>query len=134
MPVHTEFLADGRGVVQTGEGVVTAQEILADMIEQRTDPARPKGHHYVLVDFTRVTQVVARLPDIERFVCEQKGVAVQAPRVAIAIAASRDVVFGLSRMWEGLATGLPWEHGVFRTRAEAIAWLRERRGPVDLAE
>jgi len=134
MPVHTEFLADGRGVLQTGEGVVTAREILDDLVQQRTDPTRPKGHRYVLVDFTQVTRIVARTSDVEQFVREQRSVALHAPEVAIAIAASADVVFALSRMWEGLATGLPWERGVFRTRAEAIEWLRDRRGPVDFGE
>jgi hypothetical protein len=134
MPLHTCVLADGRGVVQTGEGIVTAEEILADLVALRGDSSGQANHEYVLVDFSRVTRIVARASDLERFVHAQQSVAMAAPRVAIAIAASGDVVFGLSRMWEGMAAHLSWEKAVFRTRAEAIAWLREQRGPLDIPE
>lgn len=131
MPISTQFTADGRGAIQTGVGVVTAQEILAEMIHQHTDPERPKGHDYVLIDFTRVTEIRARAADVPRLVLEQEIVALQAPRVAIAIAAESDAVFGMARMWEGHATALHWERAVFRSRREAVAWLDACRGPVE---
>lgn len=44
----------------------------------------------------------------------------------VAAAAPRDIQFGLSRMWQTLAEATGWEIQVFRTREEALAWLRTR--------
>lgn len=45
----------------------------------------------------------------------------------IAIVAPQDLVFGLARMEEALASGSSWEIQVFRERSSAVAWLEARR-------
>lgn len=51
------------------------------------------------------------------------------PRLRVALAVPPDLLFGIGRMWEGLAAETGWEAGVFRTLAEAEAWLG--RGAAD---
>ena len=45
----------------------------------------------------------------------------------VAIVAPQDLVFGLARMEEALASGTSWEIQVFRERASALAWLESRQ-------
>jgi len=45
----------------------------------------------------------------------------------LAIVASRDVAYGMGRMYEALREGAPEQIGVFRELAEALDWLRAGR-------
>lgn len=45
------------------------------------------------------------------------------PDLIVALAMPADLLFGLGRMWDGLAAQTGWRTGVFRTLAEARAWL-----------
>lgn len=46
-----------------------------------------------------------------------------------AILVARDSDFGMGRMYEQMAAGMPREIRVFRDRAEAIAWLQAGKTP-----
>jgi hypothetical protein len=52
--------------------------------------------------------------------------AVSYPGVIIAVAAPRDLGYGLSRMWEILMDQIGWETMTFRSRSEADDWIRLR--------
>lgn len=45
----------------------------------------------------------------------------------VAIVAPQDLVFGLARMEEALASGTTWVIQVFRERTSALAWLEARQ-------
>ncbi len=40
-----------------------------------------------------------------------------------AVVASKDAVYGMSRMWEIISSDRPQEICIFRTREDAVAWL-----------
>ncbi|MBV8280953.1 MAG: hypothetical protein JO347_02675, partial [Candidatus Eremiobacteraeota bacterium] len=44
----------------------------------------------------------------------------------VAIHAKDDEPFALARMWQVLVQQTGWETAVFRERADAVAWVRER--------
>ena len=44
----------------------------------------------------------------------------------VALVASQDLIYGLSRMWQVLSEGTNWETMVFRNREDAEAWIKER--------
>jgi hypothetical protein len=50
------------------------------------------------------------------------------PEGLVAIVAPNDILYGLSRMWETLADRSALTTRVMRTRAEAVAWLKEELG------
>lgn len=126
MPFCTDYLSDGRGAVQTGEGEVTVAELLVEVAAVRDNPAAMQ-HDYVLVDFSAMTRFRASVSDLRALIQQQTGLAAHATKIAMAVVAPKDAVFGTARMWESLAYTLPWEIRVARSRAEAIAWLRQRR-------
>ena len=48
------------------------------------------------------------------------------PDPLVAIVANSDIAYGLSRMYEALLSGTDWDVRVFRTRPEAVQWIREK--------
>jgi hypothetical protein len=45
------------------------------------------------------------------------------PRLRVALAVTPDLLFGIGRMWDSLAAQTGWKSGIFRSLAEAEAWL-----------
>jgi hypothetical protein len=48
------------------------------------------------------------------------------PGLLVAVVAERNVVFGLTRMWEVFVEGIGWEIKIFPSMAEAQSWIRTR--------
>lgn len=100
-------------------GALTDQDILTHQTALRADP-RFRPEFYQLVDTRAVTEV-----EVSARVMWQLGQSqLFAPNSRRAYVVSRDVLFGLVRMY-GLYQGLRGRAEVraFRTRAEAVAWL-----------
>ncbi len=127
MPLHTEFTPDGRGVLQTATGSVSLVELITDLSGRQGDPARIAQRRFVLTDFSGATALTdATTENLRRLIAEQRRTARAAPKLDLAIIAPSDLIFGVARMWEGMAEDLGWSGCVVRTRAEALAWLREQ--------
>jgi hypothetical protein len=125
MTYTTRYTGDG-GILRVGEGVVTGAQILASAVQDNQDLARAQLFRYGFVDFTTATKVDATAAQIRAIAEENARTAVLAPRVVVAIVAPSDHIYGIARMWEFHADAVGWETWVFRDRATAIAWLRER--------
>lgn len=100
-------------------GVLVDDDILAQQAGLRSDPRfRPTFSHFV--DTTEITEVHVSARAMLAFGQSQ----IFATTAKRAYVVTRDVIFGLVRMY-GLYQGLRGraEIQVFRTRAEAIAWL-----------
>ncbi len=55
-----------------------------------------------------------------------KGASEINPESVIAAVAGRDVIYGLSRMWEILVDDTTWETMVFRKIEDAKVWIKEK--------
>jgi len=92
-----------------------------------TSPEKLKQVKYILVDLTLVDALNLPYRDMELIAQGDMRLAQNAtPGVLCAVAAPRDLGFGLARMWQVLAEKTKWETMVLRSRAEAEAWIRER--------
>jgi hypothetical protein len=47
------------------------------------------------------------------------------PDVVVALIASKNVMFGLTRMWEVFVDQIGWKTKVFRSKTEAEVWIKE---------
>ena len=117
---------DARVVIAVGRGTLADADVFGYQQEvwSRADVA---GYDE-LIDVTRVTQIA--LPNAGR-VRDLAGLAAgmddQASHSRLAIVASTDIAFGLGRMFQlhrELESQSTKEVGVFRTMAEALAFLR----------
>ena len=124
MSFTPEFVDQGRGIVFTAAGDLTAQDILAtkrDLLA-RPELLRPLVHALVLLD--DATRFEPTNEDIRDIAAADTRISLLAPNVSVAVVAPTDYLFGLSRMWEVFAEATAWRIAVFRSRAEADAWLR----------
>lgn len=92
------------------------------------DEEKYKEYRYSLTDLTAVTQVEeVSTSDIHMSVNLCKQSAKINPDAIVAIVANKDILFGLSRMWEILMDGKTgWDIMVFKTRDTAETWIKEK--------
>ena len=128
MAYTTEFVDEGRCVLNTGCGVVTGAEIIdgASRLLQAVQDGMPL--RYGLVDFTDIDQFLVSTPEVKAIARLNIATAEIARNVCAAIIAPSDHAFGMARMWEVYANATDWERRVFRDADAARDWLAQRIG------
>lgn len=133
MPIDYEIFHDRRLVAARGRGVFTHQDVVGYQqdVWSRHDVA---GFDEV-IDMTAVERIDLPSADAVRQLAALSA-SMDDPEALskFAIVAPQDIAFGLGRMYEAHRAMNPRsakEVGVFRTMAEALAWLG--RMPADLA-
>jgi len=125
----TELLDDGALLVFKGSGVLTGLELIETTRKLVESGDAVRRVRRTLALFDQVTQVDVSADDVRRLIEVDRSLVELIPRTTIAIVAPKDELFGLSRMWE-MMVGVPgWETRVFRSRADAEAWLSIVPGP-----
>lgn len=127
MPVSYQ-LSPETGFIDTRcTGALTLDEVMSHFRKLEADPSLP-GRLDVLLDLDEVTS----LPESTQLREVTRAISRLEPRVAwgaCAIVASRDALYGMSRVFEVLVEGLFARTHVFRERGEAQRWLDSRRLP-----
>jgi len=107
-----------KGAINTDEWISTIEEYAAQGLTK-----------YELFDLLKV-EMDMELPtsdDIRRiFDSARSGAHLRPPGGKTAMLANEEVIFGLSRMYDILATteeSITWETGVFHSLSEAVEWL-----------
>ncbi len=122
MSFTTRFIDKSTGLLRTGEGVVTGREVLEASAYVRSLPMITAVTH-VLIDFTRATAFESSSDEIKAIAASATTSSQLVPKLYMAIAASRDADYGLSRMYQVYMNVPGWIVQVFRTRDEARTWL-----------
>src|SRR5262245_60801885 len=127
MPIRIEIRQAGAGVILDWSGSLTLSDFHEVQTGFLTSSEKLKQVKYILVDLTFVATLNVPYRDMELIAQGDMRLAQNAtPGVLFAVAAPRDLGFGLARMWQVLAEKTKWETMVLRSRAEAEAWIRER--------
>ncbi len=125
MPMTIAYLGDG-GIIARGEGVVTSNEIkeVNDIIYEFPD--KIKQISYQIIDLTKVTDVIISSSEVKELSNQDKKAFEINTTMFIAVVGEKDLVFGLSRMWQEFSYNSQIETQVFREMEEAQQWIRER--------
>lgn len=123
MPYLTELFSDGTGLLRMGKGVLTGAEILHVLQSWPAGIAEPERITHGLVDLTDVTSLRITLDEIKAISDIDGKNAEGMNLVHVAIVAPSDLLFGMARLYEGLAAISKWNTHFFRTRDDAKAWL-----------
>ena len=127
MPVKFADTADGVGNLTTATGTLTGEEHIAALEAHLSQPEEDlRRYRYSLIDLTAVTELKVPTEDVHTVARMCQAAAAINPDVIVAVAAERDIGFGLSRMFEILVDTTDWETMVFRTREAAEEWIRNR--------
>lgn len=127
MPINIEGRQDGAGVIYYCHGDMTIDDLFQAGIGFLAFPEEIKKWRYTIVDLTSVDAMNISSDDIRSVVEQNRRIGANAiPGVLIAVAAPKDLGYGLARMWEVLTEQIGWETMTFRSRAEAESWIRQR--------
>lgn len=119
MPVESTTLPDLGIVITRATGHITLAEIRSHQESLTADPEFDPAHHH-LFDLS-ASQVLDMSTQEIRALASS---AVFSPSSRRAVVAPRDATFGLSRMYEAFSTLPEGALRVFRSREEALAWLK----------
>lgn len=126
MPIEIKDMDAGRGVIICGRGFLSDQEYNQALREHLSQPTEKlRGYYWSFSDFTAITGTDAKTETIREVARMCVNAAESNVDPVVAIAGTQDVAFGLSRMFEMLASDAHWQVCVFRARDEAIRWIRE---------
>ena len=121
MPV-TYTLSDGL-LILVPSGTYATQEVAQTFLAALKDPACPREVGFIL-DVTQSESLASRPAGDIRMIAEMLGPYAQRVRSRVAVVASKDVHYGLSQMGAVYSRGVGVDAKVFRSREEAIEWLR----------
>lgn len=126
MPLVLAYSADNRGAQATASGRLMGDELIA-VLQEVNARSETTPILYTCFDFDGVTEIDLPTQQLQKAArsavdAAHKG---ETPRV-VAIVAGSDLAYGLARMYMAFITETGWEAELFRGRAEAVAWLRQR--------
>ena len=128
MGIEVSLTDDGVGAVYRSFGVLTSQDLLDADERLHIEIIRNPELRYLLVDHSAIPEEKVDVESL-RVLAERVGENLEIiPEGLIAIVAPNDILYGLSRMWEILAEQSGLTTRVTRTRAEAVAWLKDELG------
>ena len=127
MPIRVNDLDNGLGFIFIGEGLITGEDIIDSNKIIFSSIERMKKIKYGLIDYSDITQFNVSSSEIGTIASQDKKASKYIPDGVLAVTAKKDLVFGLTRMWEMIVEnyGIPWETMVFRSRPDAEAWIKE---------
>jgi len=121
VPVSYDIDKDARLIRTRCYGDVTLSEVLSHFRVLKDDPERPDRLD-VLLDLSEMTSS----PTADQIRSASDGPKAMQGLLRFgncAIMASRDVIFGMARMWAVFVEPLFTEVRVFRSSTEAVVWL-----------
>ena len=127
MPIEINDWDGGLGNIIHGRGIVSDRELI-DVLKRHLTQDREKfrKYRYSLCDLTAVTKLDVTNKTVETVA----NLCIEAAKVnldpVVAFVGKRDHVFGLMRMHEVKISGTDWETMVFRSKREAVGWIKEQ--------
>lgn len=127
MPIQIEVKHRAMGVVYHCQGAVTIEDFFIAGKGFLVTPEEIRKWRYSLINLTDVESMDIHYDQVSFIVQQNHQIAAYAvPGVLLAVAAPKDIGFGLARMWEMLVERVGWETRTFRSVVEAEAWIQDR--------
>ncbi|MCG2778170.1 MAG: hypothetical protein L6406_21060 [Desulfobacterales bacterium] len=133
MPIEIIDCDDGIGNIIVTRGMVTDQELIDSLERHLThDKEKFKKYKYILIDHTALTKVDITNETVEFIAGLYADTSRVNPDSIVAMVtyvtygASIDLINRISRMHELFVYRSCWETLVFRTKGEAVRWIREK--------
>jgi uncharacterized membrane protein (DUF2068 family) len=123
MALATEYIDDGRGLLHTGSGIVTGQELVNSAAQVLHDIRGGLPICYALIDLTDIAGFEVSSENIRDVAKINLSMAEVIGPARVAVVAAHDIAYGMARMWEAYAHTTAWQTQVFRDRIAAENWL-----------
>ncbi len=125
MPIERKHL-DGGGSLFVGTGTLTGTDILTAINAVHQTEEKTHAVIFQIADFRLVEKVEVSSEDVKRISERDKLTATINPNLISAVVAEKDIVFGMSRMWQSYTDEASVVTAVFRSMDEAESWVAEQ--------
>jgi hypothetical protein len=125
--IKINYLDGGKGIEIIASGVVNGEEIISAHDEIYSEE-NLKKQKYQIIDRTHCAEYNVSAKKVKRIAELDKAAARSNQDIIIAMIASSQLQFGISRMWEIHAEESQFVTKVFRDRKSADEWIKERLG------
>ena len=133
MPIDIRACDGGMGNIFVSRGVVKDQELI-DSLKKHLIQDKEKfiEYKYILFDHTAVTKMSISDETVELVagLCADASKSNPDPVIAIVVyfsmAANIELINRISKMYEMFLNQAGWESLVFRTKMEAVRWIRKK--------
>jgi hypothetical protein len=125
MPITTETTEDYQGIIHTGRGLVTGDQLVEACHAAFRLVQNTRNFQYEFVDLSRAIELRATEEHLRCITERDRLAATYRPDATVVIVAPRDEFFELAKTWESRVRDLGWATHVSRDRAEALRWLKE---------
>jgi hypothetical protein len=122
MPISYRIDVDRQRVLTRAWGVLTDDDILLHKARLLADPAFRPGMRQ-LSDISGIDRLAVTAAGVQAMVAHDAKHAARLQGSRLALVVPADASFGMARMYQSLGDGNAEGVGVFRTIAEAEAWL-----------
>ncbi len=112
------------GVIPSWKGLVTGKELIDAFSEIYATDEQIKRIAYQLVILTKSEEIMVTANDLKEVASLDIRASKVNPSILVAVVGERDIVFGLSRMWEAFVDDAPLKTRTFRTLEDAEDWLK----------
>ena len=127
MPVEINDCDGGLGSYILVSGDASEEEFIdAFKMLLNQDEEKYKKYLYSLCCYTGIKQFGLSTPMVQQLADMSVRAMKINPDAIVALVADQDLYFGLARMFDALVFDEGWETNVFRSKEEAIDWIRER--------
>jgi len=126
MPIELTSLDQGAGIRYLGTGVVTGNEFIDANVSLRASTNRLKQLRYAIVDLTQIESLDLSFTDLKKIESNDRLTAQVNPFVVVALIAEKELPFNVVSAWDVRTQDISWEKKIFRSRAEAYAWVQNK--------
>ncbi len=133
MPIEIDDCDGGIGNIIVSRGVVTDQELVDSFRRHLTDHMeRVKGYKYILIDHTALTRLnitdetVELIAELLADTSKINTDCIVAMVAHVPIGANMDLINRISRLHDLFIYQSCWDTLVFRTKPEAVRWIRKK--------
>ncbi len=125
MPIELKYL-DGGGSLFVGTGTLTGREILSAINAVHETEEKTRAIVFQIADFRLVEKIDISSMDIRTISERDIRTSKINAQLITAVVAGKEVVFGLSRMWQAYSDNPSLITSVFRSMVEAEQWIKEQ--------
>ncbi len=129
MAYETELTDDCMGVVHTGSGIVTGEEIMRGSLALSQLVQNTANFHYEFVDLSEATGIQITERHLKAIAAIDQLTAFFRPHEIVVVVAPDERLFSIAQRWEDLVRNLGWNTHLSRSRSEAKRWLEENFDP-----
>ena len=126
MPIEVKYLDAGKGVVLTASGIVTGEDFIEASNEIFSRDLAAEPYLYAVVDFDGSNGTNISTSQLREIANRDLLASRYLPKGVVGIYANNDLPFALARIWQILVESSGWETRIFRSRPEAVSWVKQR--------